>query len=178
MAELITLARPYAKAVFEYALNANALNVWASALGVAAAVVQQDRVARMLNSPGLSSAQKAAALIDICGGEFDEAGRNYLRLLAENKRLLLLPQVHELFLALKANQERVVDLTVTSAFDIEPAQASKLAEIMGQRLKRTVRVSTTVDSTLIGGVVIRTEDVVIDGSIRGSLAKLSEAMNS
>jgi F-type H+-transporting ATPase subunit delta len=178
MAELTTLARPYAKAVFEYALGANALDAWAVALGTAAAVVQQPRVAQLLSAPRASAADKAAAIIALCGDALDEAGRNFVRLLAENKRLPLLPQVHELFLALKANQERVVELTVTSAFEIEPAQATKLADIMGKKLKRTVRVSTTVDQSLIGGVVVRTDDLVIDGSIRGSLAKLSEAMNS
>ena len=100
------------------------------------------------------------------------------RVLAENRRLPLLPQGHELFLAMKANQEQAVDLEVNSAFDIAPQQASQLADAIGRKLKRKVRVSTTVDKSLIGGVVIRTADLVIDGSVRGRLAKLSEAMNS
>ena len=86
--------------------------------------------------------------------------------------------MYELFLAFKASQEQSVDLELTSAFEIAPDQASRLAEAIGRKLQRTVRVSATVDKTLIGGVVIRTADLVIDGSVRGRLAKLSEAMNS
>lgn len=178
MAELTTLARPYARAVFEHALDSNALDAWATALGTAAAVVKQPRVAQLLSAPRLSASEKASAVIDLCGNTLDDSGRNFLRVLGDNKRLPLLPQVHELFMALKANQERIVELNVTSAYTIDAAQAAKLADIMGKRLKRTVHVSTTVDQSLIGGVVVRTDDLVIDGSIRGSLAKLSEAMNS
>ena len=178
MAELTTLVRPYAKAAFEYALGNGALDAWATALSTAAAIVEQPRVAQLLASPALSSTQKAQTLIDLCGDALDEPRRNFICLLAENRRLQLLPQVLELFQAFKAEQERVVDLEVTSAFDIDPAQVAKFADIMGKRLQRTVHVNTTVDSSLIGGVVIRTSDLVIDGSVRASLAKLSEAMNS
>jgi len=178
MAELITLARPYAKAAFEQALAANTLTAWAEALATAAVVASEPRVAQLIAAPGMTSARKAETLIGLCGEILPEAVRNFLRVLAENKRLALLPQVHELFLAFKSAQEQSVDLEVASAFEIVPEQASRLAEAIGRKLQRTVRVSTTVDKTLIGGVVIRTADLVIDGSVRGRLAKLSEAMNS
>jgi F-type H+-transporting ATPase subunit delta len=178
MAELITLARPYAKAAFEQALAANTLTAWAEALATAAVVASEPRVAQLIAAPGMTSARKAETLIGLCGEILPEAVRNFLRVLAENKRLALLPQVHELFLAFKSAQEQSVDLEVASAFEIAPEQASRLADAIGRKLQRTVRVSTTVDKTLIGGVVIRTADLVIDGSVRGRLAKLSEAMNS
>jgi len=178
MAELITLARPYAKAAFEQALAANTLTAWAEALATAAVVASEPRVAQLIAAPGTTSAGKAETLIGLCGEILPEAVRNFLRVLAENKRLALLPQVHELFLAFKSAQEQSVDLEVASAFEIAPEQASRLADAIGRKLQRTVRVSTTVDKTLIGGVVIRTADLVIDGSVRGRLAKLSEAMNS
>ena len=178
MAELITLARPYAKAAFEHALDAQALDTWAQALGTATAVAAEQGVAQMLGAPALTSTQKADALIEICGDALNESGRNFIRVLAENKRLQLLPQVHQLFLALKANQEQTVELEVTSAFEISAEQSALLARVIGQKLKRAVRISTTVDNTLIGGAIIRSADMVIDGSIRGRLAKLSEAMNS
>ena len=178
MAELITLARPYAKAAFEQALAANTLTAWAEALATAAVVASEPRVAQLIAAPGMTSARKAETLIGLCGEILPEAVRNFLRVLAENKRLALLPQVHELFLAFKSAQEQSVDLEVASAFEIAPEQAARLADAIGRKLQRTVRVSTTVDKTLIGGVVIRTADLVIDGSVRGRLAKLSEAMNS
>ncbi|MCG3170714.1 MAG: ATP synthase subunit delta [Pseudomonadales bacterium] len=178
MAELTTLARPYAKAAFEQALASATLPAWATALATAAQLAAEPRVAALIGSPSLTAAQKADALIELCGDTLPGQARNFVRVLAENKRLPLLPQVHELFLAFKAAQERSVDLEVTSAFDIAPEQAERLADAIGRKLRRTVRVSTTVDKALIGGVVIRTADLVIDGSVRGRLAKLSEAMNS
>ena len=116
-------------------------------------------------------------LIGLCADALPDAARNFLRVLAENKRLPLLPQVHELFLAFKAAQEQSVDLEVTSAFEIAPEQASRLADAIGRKLQRAVRVSTTVDKTLIGGVVIRTADLVIDGSVRGKLAVMAQALS-
>ena len=178
MAELITLARPYAKAAFAHAREANALDGWARALATAAAVTADDRAAQLLGSPSYTASQKADALISVCADELPDGAANFLRVLAENRRLPLLPQVHALFLALKTQQEKAVDLELTSAFEIAPEQAERLARVMGEKLQRQVRVSTTVDASLIGGVVIRTEDLVVDGSVRGRLAKLSEAMNS
>ncbi|MBK6287919.1 MAG: F0F1 ATP synthase subunit delta [Gammaproteobacteria bacterium] len=178
MAELITLARPYAKAAFEHALAADQLTAWSEALADAAAVTVEPRIAILLASPGLTSTQKAEALISVCGEELPQSTANFIRVLAENRRLPLLPQVHQLFLAFKANQERAVDLEVVSAFEISDDQAARLAGVMGEKLRRQVRVSTSVDKTLIGGVVMRAADLVIDGSVRGRLAKLSEAMNS
>jgi F-type H+-transporting ATPase subunit delta len=178
MAELTTLARPYAKAAFEHALKAGALAAWAEALATAAAVAEEPSVKQLISAPALTSARKAEVMIELCGESLPEMGRNFIRVLAENKRLSLLPQVNEQFLALKSQQEQSVDLEVTSAFDITDEQASRLADVIGQKLNRTVRMSTTVDKALIGGVIIRTADLVIDGSVRGRLAKLSEAMNS
>lgn len=178
MAELTTLARPYAKAAFEQALASGTLPAWATALATAAQLATEPRVATLIASPSLTVVQKADALIELCGDVLPGQACNFVRVLAENRRLPLLPQVYELFLAFKAAQERSVDLEVTSAFDIAPEQAERLADAIGRKLQRTVRVSTTVDKALIGGVVIRTADLVIDGSVRGRLAKLSEAMNS
>ena len=178
MAELTTLARPYAKAAFAHALAAGALDAWARALATASAVATDERAAQLLGSPGYTAARKAEALIDVCGDDLVADARNFIRVLADNRRLALLPQIHALFLALKTQQEKAVELQVTSAYEITPEQADRLARAMGEKLRREVRVSTAVDAGLIGGAVIRTEDLVIDGSVRGRLAKLSEAMNS
>ena len=178
MAELTTLARPYARAAFEHALAGSALAPWAEALATAAAVVSDERAAQLLGSPSYTAAQKADTLIDVCGDSLPEPVRNFLRVLAENRRLALLPQVHALFMALKAQQERAVDLRLTSAFEIDAEQGARIAEALGRKLQREVRLSTEVDASLIGGVIIRTDDLVIDGSVRGRLSKLSEAMNS
>lgn len=178
MAELTTLARPYAKAAFQVALDANALDAWSSMLKISAAVTGQDAVRALLINPALSSEQAAQAFIDICGDELDEKGQNFMRLLAENKRLGLLPEVSLLFENLKAIQEKSVDVEITTAFEISSDISQKLADSLKQRLQREIKLSTSVDSALIGGAVIRAGDTVIDSSVRGKLTKLAESLNS
>ena len=178
MAELITLARPYAKAAFETALQDGALDKWSSMIALSAAVADQPEVSSILSSPSLSSDQIADAFIDVCGDELDEKGKNFVDLLAENKRLVLLPEISSLFEALKAQQEMSVDVEITTAFEISSDVSNKLANALKDRLKREILLTTTVDKSLIGGAVIRAGDNVIDSSVRGKLSKLAESMNS
>lgn len=178
MAELATLARPYARAAFEHALDQDELTAWSDTLGTAAALCSDQRVQRLMADPGLTADAKAERFMSLFDSELSEAARNFLRLLAEYKRLSLLPEIRDVFLLMKANQEKSVDLEVTSAFDIDAAQAEQLARVMGEKLKRQIKVHTQVDRGLIGGALIRTGDLVIDGTVRGKLNKLAEAMHS
>ncbi len=104
--------------------------------------------------------------------------KNFVSILASNKRLSLLPEIYAQFELLKSNLEKSVDVEVVSAFDLDDAMAAKLAAVLGKKLEREVKVSTSTDNDLIGGVLIRAGDLVIDGSVRGRLNKLAEAMNS
>lgn len=178
MAELATLARPYAKAAFEYANAAGALGVWAEQLSVAAAVSQTETVAKVLASPLLTAAQKGDTFVDVCGDALEEKGKNFIRNLAANKRLELLPAISTLFEQFKANQEKSVDVDVTSAFELPAATLDKLAIALKSKLGREVSVSGSIDASLLGGVVIRAGDTVIDDSVKARLAKLAEAMNA
>ena len=178
MAELETLARPYARAAFEYALEGNSLQVWTGGLGVAAALCADDKVRALMVDPARTARSKADAFVALISDECPEALRNFLRLLADYKRLPLLPQILDVFLLMKANQEKSINLQVTSAFEIDAEQAQTLAAAMGEKLGRQVNVNTAVDRGLIGGALIRTGDLVIDGTVRGKLGKLVEAMNS
>jgi F-type H+-transporting ATPase subunit delta len=178
MAELSTMARPYAKAAFEHALQASALAEWSKMLLTAAAVASQAAVSEMLASPALTSEQQAQNFINICGDELNAGGENFIRILAENKRLSLLPLISELFEAHKAIQEQTVDVSLTTAFALDSASENRLAEVLSKKLERQVKVSSSVDSSLLGGVVIRAGDLVIDGSVRARLAKLAEAVAS
>jgi F-type H+-transporting ATPase subunit delta len=178
MAELSTLARPYARAAFEYARDNNALAEWQSQLATAAAVTLEPAMDGVLNNPALTADQQADTLIEVCGEAVGAAAQNFLRILASNKRLALLPQIHVQFAQFKANQEKAVDVEVISAFDLDSAVSERLAQVLGKKLERDVNVSTTTDSELLGGVLIRAGDMVIDGSVRGRLNKLAEAMNS
>ena len=178
MAELTTLARPYAKAAFEYALTANTLQSWFEALDVSAAVAGQDQVKKALGSSGLSAEQKAAVFVQVCGEQLDANFKNFIQTLASNKRLALLPYIKELFANLKAQQEKTIDVEVTAAYELPVDLINKLAQSLSAKLDREVTVNSSVDKSLLGGAIIHTGDMVIDGSVRGRLAKLAEALKS
>ncbi len=178
MAELSTLARPYAKAAFEFAVAAGDLAGWSKQLNVASAVSQAEAMIKVLASPSLTSAQQAEQFLSVCGQELTEKVQNFVKVLAENKRLILLPQIAELFEQFKANREKSVDVEVATVYELDEALQGKLAATLKAKLEREVNLQTTIDKDLIGGVVVRAADVVIDGSIRGRLAKLAEAMGA
>lgn len=183
MAEWITLARPYAKAAFDYALeerarDPNALAEWSRQLNLAAAVVGTDKVVQIIESPAFTARQQADALTAVLGADLTEKPANFLRTLAANKRLPLLPEIAALFDQFKARQENAVDVEVASAFPLGDDVAERLAHALRGRLQREIKLSTAVDKSLLGGVVVRSGDVVIDGSVRGRLEKLARAMNT
>ena len=178
MAELSTLARPYAKAAFQSGLDAGALDAWSGMLKTAAAVAGDSAVAGLLSDPSLTSEQMAAAFTDLLGDELNDQGKNFIRLLAENKRLVLLPTISTLFHSLKANQEKSIDVDITTAFEVSSETLNTLVQGLKERLARDINLSTSVDSDLIGGAVVRAGDTVIDNSVRGKLVKLAESMNS
>lgn len=178
MAELSTLARPYAKAAFEYALAAGDLAGWSEQLATAAAVAQQEVISKVLATPAMTTAQQAQTFIDVCGDALSDKAQNFVRVLAENKRLKLLPQIAAIYEAHKAAQEKSVDVELSTAFELDAGAQQKLADALSGKLQREVKVTAVVNKELLGGVLVRAGDLVIDGSVRGRLAKLAEAMNS
>ncbi len=178
MAELTTLARPYAKAAFEFASSAGSVQPWFEALEISAAVAEQDRMKQALGAADLSAEQKASIFIEVCGDKMDESQKNFIHTLASNKRLALLPFVKELFAGMKALQEKTIDVEVTAAYELSVDLINKLAQALSARLDCNVNVQGSVDQSLLGGVVIHSGDVVIDGSVRGRLAKLAKVMTS
>ena len=178
MAETTTLARPYARAAFEVALQDKNLETWSKTLALASAITGQPSVNAVLRDPSLSSAQIADSFIGVCEDEIQGKGQNFIRLLAENKRLLLLADIAEIYEGLKADQERSIDVELTTAFEISSEASEKLGAALRARLERDINLATKVDQTLIGGAIIRTGDMVIDSSVRGKLTKLVESINS
>lgn len=178
MAETSTLARPYAKAAFEYALAAGDLAGWSAQLQLLAGVAQTDRLQEVLGAPALTSEQQAATLIDVCGDALSAKVRNFVGVLAQNKRLKLLADISQLFDTMRANQEKSVDVEVASAYPLAGDVEQQLAKALKEKLQREVKISTVVDKALLGGVRVRAGDVVIDGSVRGRLAKLAEALHA
>ena len=178
MAELSTLARPYAKAAFEFAADAGDLQGWSKSLATAGAVAEQSAVVKFLSSPNATAAQQAAAVIDICGDAISVTGQNFIAILSENRRLQLLPQISRQFEIMKANREKAIDVDVVSAYELDAGQQQKLSDALGAKLERNINMQVSFDKSLLGGAVIRAGDTVIDGSIRGRLAKLAESLNS
>jgi F-type H+-transporting ATPase subunit delta len=178
MAELSTLARPYAKAVFQAAVDAGEVQAWSDMLSFAGQVSVNEEMDAVLSHPGLTGAQQAQTFIDVCGDKLNATGQNLVSVLAENKRIPLLPQILEQFEHLKAELEKSVDVQIISAFEVSDETKQKLTQALKAKLAKEVTVTTTVDSTLVGGAIIRAGDLVVDGTVKGKLAKLAEAMNS
>lgn len=178
MAQLTTMARPYAKAAFQAAFAADALNSWSEMLNKVAAVVTDERVKALLSRPSAGGKAQADLIIEVMGDEISEKVQNFIHVLAKNKRLVLLPEVVVLFEQLKAKQEKRVDVEVVSAFELNESTREKLIAALKKRLQQEVSLNTSVDKRLIGGMVIHAGDMVIDGSVRGRLNKLAENINA
>ena len=178
MAEKATIARPYARAAFAYARTGNALAQWSDSLDAAAAVVADSRVHKLIGNPKISSVQLIDFIGEVLGGKLDAHVRNFLEELARNRRLGLLPEVAKMFAVMRAEVENIADVQVTSAVALSDAQRNRLAEALKKRLKKDVRLSCEVDASLIGGAVIRSGDLVIDGSLRARLERLTSTMTA
>ena len=173
MSQALTLARPYARAAFAIARDANALPAWSDALAFAARVAADPSVAALLGNPGLTQAD-ATTLLAPEGA--DALFGNFLGLLFENRRLSLLPEITGQFDELRFEAERVVKAKVTSAIELPAAELATIKAALAKRFGREVEVETAVDESLIGGAVIDAGDVVIDGSLKGKLGRLQAAL--
>jgi F-type H+-transporting ATPase subunit delta len=173
MTDKITIARPYAKAAFHEARDAKQLGQWADALRNGAAVVEDPRVEQLLGDPRVTPAQLADFVIGVAANGLDETGRNFVRTLAENRRLAYLPEISVLFDELKDQAEGIVDVTVTSAAPLNAQQQQALSAALQRKLKRNVRLHCKTDPALIGGAVLRAGDLVIDGSLRARLDRIA-----
>ena len=177
MAETTTVARPYAKGVFQLANERKALPHWSEQLDLAAAVVADQQMSLVLGSPRLNAEQKADLILDVCGEGLDAEGRNFVRLLIDNRRIMLLPEIAAQYRAMRAEAERTVEATLVTAQPVEEAVRERVESALSKRLDRKVTLATEVDEDLIGGAIVRAGDQVIDGSVRGRLTRLAGAMS-
>lgn len=176
MAEFTTVARPYAKAAFEHALAKNSLQSWSDMINFVAAVVSDEQMQSLLTGPHLTSEQQCDAMLNVCESKLDAEGQNFVKLLSQNHRLLALPKIAEIFDHLKAEFEKTIDAEVTAAVELSVEQQDKLKQKLASKLGRQVNINVSVDNSLLGGLIVEAEDMVIDGSVRGKLAKLSETL--
>ena len=178
MAEPSTVARPYAEAAFRLADEAGALAKWAQMLVALAEVAKDAKVRAAVADPKLTDAQRAGLFISILGGNLTGEAENFLRVLAQNDRLELLPEIRQQFEALKNEREGVVEAEVQSAFELSDAQLKDLIQRLEKKTGRRVRAHVSVDRELIGGVKIVLGDKVIDGSARAQLGALETALKA
>lgn len=178
MSEPVTIARPYAEAVFGIAREANALARWSSLLQLAATVVRDPDMAALIDDPNVPREKLSSVLEEILGEALDDAGRNFLRVLIANDRLALLPHIAELYEEARRAYEGELRALLVSAFPLTEVQEAELVAALEKRFGRRVQASTRVDPDLIGGVRIEVGDVVIDGSVAGQLEKMAAALKS
>ncbi len=176
MAELATLARPYANAAFDIAKGESSLDAWSNSLGLLAEAVNTPVVQVLLSTPDIEDETKAARLADMFRDELNDRSRRFLAVLAENKRLELLPEIAEQYEVRRAEEEQSLDVEIISAYPLTDAQADKLKAALHRKYDREINLSSSVDSQLMGGAIIRAGDNVIDGSVRGKLDKLRESL--
>lgn len=172
MQENITIARPYAGAVFELAQEKGDLQKWSTMLQVLALVVSDSHMQVVIDNPRIEDKQLTDIVIDICGEHLNEEGRNFVSILIDAGRLHIMPQIRRLYEEKKADSEGIAGVEVISAYPLEADQQEKIKQVMAQRLEKKIEITTQVDKTLIGGAVIRSGDSVIDASLRGRLRQL------
>jgi F-type H+-transporting ATPase subunit delta len=172
MAERATIARPYAKDAFGFAREQRQLAQWSGWLATAREIVLSDEYETLERSPGVRKADLMALIAGVCGEGLDAHGRAFLTLLNENGRLDYLPEIAQRFEELKADDQNVADVEVASATALDERQKERLIGALSNRLRRDVRLHCTVDPGLIGGAVVRSGDMLIDGSLKAKLERL------
>ena len=179
MAEAITLARPYAKAVFGLAKEAGDFAGWSDALGKLAAVVESPAIAGLIDSPKLAADELVSTVVEVAsklGGEFGEKAQNLVRLLAANNRLGVVTDIAAQYEVLRNNAENTVEAEVRSAVQPTESQIEAIRKGLEKKLGRDVKVNVAVDESLLGGALIRAGDLVIDGTVKTKLARLGSAL--
>jgi len=176
MSELSTLARPYAEAVFKIAVESKSTSEWSEMLGFLSVVMQDQEMVAIVANPKVSQEQLTGLVLDICQDQLKEQGVSLAKLLVENDRLILAPQISELFEAYKAEHEGYVDVEITSAYALTKEEQKSFSTTLKKQLGKDVQITTSIDKSLIGGYLAKAGDKVIDGSVKGQLQQLAKKL--
>ncbi len=176
MSEALTTARPYAQAAFEEAQKLSDLKGWSEMLQSLAEAVIYPEIRNVISSPRIAKAQQGGLLSDVLGGKLKPQQSNFIRILADNQRLLIAPEIAAIFEVLKSEAEKSVDVVVDSAFELSATQQEKIVSALKKRMGREIKLTCKINKELLGGVVIRAGDKVIDGSARTRLGEMASAL--
>lgn len=176
MSELATLARPYAAAVFKRAKETGSSGKWSKTLAFLTSILSEQSLAVFVNNPKVSNESLSNLLREISEGQIDSEGANFLKLLVQNRRLNLVPHIAKIFEAYKAEDEGYLDVDVYAAYEFSKEGRKEFSAKLEKRLGKKVNMNVTVDKSLIGGVLVRAGDKVIDGSIKGQLQHMQKAL--
>lgn len=176
--EATTIARPYAEAVFERAVETGTLDAWSEMLDLLAAVINDPAMDGIIDHPKLGRDQLVELVLEVCGDKLNSEGQNLVRLLVENDRLVIAGDIAAMYERLKNEHEGVLDVHVTSAYAMDAAQEQQLATALKKKLGREIHITSDQDPDLIGGVKIRAGDLVIDGSVLGQLSQLANVLRT
>jgi F-type H+-transporting ATPase subunit delta len=176
MAEIITAARPYAQAAFEVAQKQSDLQGWSEMLRAISEVVFQPELNALIKNPRVQKSQLEVVLLELLGKQAKLGQQNFLKILVENQRLIMLPEIALIFEALKSEAEKTLNVVVDSAFEVTPEQQLSLVQSLKKRMGREIKLECKINKNLLGGVVIRAGDKVIDGSATARLRELSTAL--
>ncbi len=174
--EAITIARPYAEAVFARAEASDKLDLWSEMLALLAQVVEEPAAAGIIADPMFDKEHLTQLMLDIGGGHLNEEGQNLVKLLVQNGRLPIVPEIVGVYEQLKAESQRVLNVHVRSAYALKPAEENKIAAALKAKLGRDITITSEEDADLIGGLHIRAGDMVIDGSVSGQLQQLANEL--
>lgn len=181
MAELATLARPYAEAVFQLAVTSDKLAQWSDLLNFLSTTVQDPQMVALTANPNVDKATVANFLCELCEAQseltVDEQGKNFINLLTVNHRLAVIPHLQKQFEINKALHENYLKVSLVSAYEVSPEQEASLNQMLQQRFGKKAEVDISVDKSLIGGWVVRTDNQVIDMSVRGRLQQLAAELH-
>ena len=178
MAEVITLARPYAQAIYSLAKEADALDAWSEALAFLKSVANDSTFQATVSAPDIQLTDVEDLFLSICSDQVTEEVRNFIRLLVRNGRLSVLDDVAKQYESLKADDEGVVSAVIQSAFDLDETQVGAITEILSKKLEKKISPSVTTDPNLIGGIKVYVGDKVWDASVRGRLQHMAATLTN
>ena len=178
MAELVTIARPYAEAIFALAKERDELSKWSDMLTLLVTVFDDPRIQAAIANPKVTKADIERLILAVCGEQIDANARNFIQLLVENGRLSAVAEIRRLFDLLKSEDEGIVEAQISSAFPLDGQELEKIVSLLSKRYQKNISPTVDVDSDLIGGITIQVGDKVWDASVRGRLQEMAAALTN